>query len=61
MDCSIHCDNAVCIASARQTKDYGIVVWVGGLVMSMINPLNREVVMEVCFTFMVEMGRCHRM
>jgi hypothetical protein len=61
MNCSIHCDNTMCLAYAQQTKDYGIVVWVVGLVISMISPLNRDMVMEVCFTFMVEMGRCRRM
>jgi hypothetical protein len=42
------------------TKHFEIVVWTGSLVVSIINLLNREVVMEVCFTFMVEMGRFRR-
>ena len=56
IDSSIDCDNTVCLSSARQTKDYGVVVWVGSVVISI-----REVVTEVRFTFVVEMWRWRRM
>jgi len=49
-----------CVLHLPNRPDYGVVVWVGSLVISMINPLNREAVMEICFTFMVEMERCGR-